>query len=391
VSPKRGQASRETFAVTARDPNTAARTGRLITPHGEVRTPVFMPVGTQGTVKGLTPEELRQIGIEILLGNVYHLSLRPGQDALEAAGGLHCFMAWDRPILTDSGGYQVFSLADLRRVDDEGVTFSSPVDGGRIHRLTPESVMEFQERIGVDVRIPLDECPPLPADRSRLEAAVRRTTDWAGRSRKRFLEGRGEGVPPPLLFGIVQGGLDLELRRQAFEQLAPMGFDGYCLGGFAVGEPREAMMEILPETAALLPEDRPRCLMGVGEPLDLIEGVMAGIDLFDCVVPTRHARNGTAYTWAGRLNLRNARFAQERGPIDPDCRCEVCNTYSRMYLRHLFEAREMLGPRLLSYHNLWFYSTLMAEIRRAVSAGRLEALRKRLAPVYDKRLEQIAE
>lgn len=393
------------FEVTARDSTTQARAGILSTAHGVVHTPAFMPVGTQGTVKTLSVKDLRACGIEIVLSNVYHLSLRPGQSVLKAAGGLHRFMAWDGPILTDSGGYQVFSLASLRKVTDEGVIFSSHVDGA-IHHLTPENVIQFQLGLGSDIVIPLDECVRFPCERNEAEEAVRRTTLWAQRSRREFLgrvgASQGSGMrsqesrdsqlltPAPLLFGIVQGATYLDLRRRALEELVPLEFDGHCLGGFCVGEPRELMFEMLPQVAETLPSDRPRYLMGVGEPLDVVEAVSCGIDLFDCVVPTRHGRNGLAYTWTGRLNLRQAAYSTDPRPLDSDCPCEVCQTYSRMYIRHLLQAQEILGLRLLSFHNVWFYSTLMQRIRQAIEGKdpTLKELHARLAEVYQHSLQE---
>ncbi len=388
------------FQVLAKDPRSRARVGRLATPHGIVETPVFMPVGTQGTVKGLTVSDLKACGAQMILGNVYHLSLRPGQKILEAAGGLHRFMAWDGPILTDSGGYQVFSLADLRKVTDDGVVFSSHIDGA-VHRLTPENVIEFQRAIGSDVVIPLDECVRYPCERQEAEEALTRTMKWAVRSKEQFRVSSSEfrvqqpstrpvprapGPLPcitrPLLFGIIQGATYPDLRRSAIEQAVPVGFDGHALGGFAVGEPRELMFELLAETAASLPEEKPRYLMGVGEPLDLIEAVIQGVDMFDCVVPTRHGRNGLAYTWGGRLNLRNAAHAADPRPVDLDCGCETCRTYSRMYIKHLFQTQELLGLRLLSFHNLWFYGKLMTAIRQAVAEGKIYELHNRLKAVY---------
>ena len=387
------------FQVTARDPGSQARVGLLTTPHGVVNTPTFMPVGTQGTVKTLTVQDLKTCGVEILLSNVYHLSLRPGQKILEEAGGLHQFMAWDRPILTDSGGYQVFSLASLRKVTDEGVTFSSHVDGA-LHHLTPENVVDFQLAVGSDIVIPLDECVRYPCERLEAEEAMARTTQWARRSKRSFEEGQGargerQGIslaprpwsPAPLLFGIVQGATYPELRRQAVERLLPLQLDGYCVGGLSVGEPRELMMELLAPTAGALPVDQPRYLMGVGEPLDLIEAVLCGVDMFDCVVPTRHGRNGLAYTWAGRMNLRHAAYAMDRRPLDSECGCEVCRTYSRMYVRHLFQVQEILALRLLSFHNVWFTCQLMSRIRQAIAESTLKELQRRISAVYQPTVE----
>jgi queuine tRNA-ribosyltransferase len=344
-----------------------------------------MPVGTQGTVKTLTPQDLKACGVQILLSNVYHLSLRPGLKILQKAGGLHRFMAWDGPILTDSGGYQVFSLAAKRRIKEEGVTFASHVDGSS-HSLTPESVIQFELGIGVDIAVPLDHCVQYPCERAEAEEALERTTRWAQRSKREFTSfphpdplpsgERGKGEGKPLLFGIVQGATYPELRRRSAQQLTGIGFDGYCLGGFSVGEPKVLVNELLPAAAENLPENQPRYLMGMGEPMDLLEAVEQGVDLFDCVIPTRHGRNGVAYTSEGKLNLKNAVHAEDPRPLDPACRCEVCRTHSRMYIRHLFQAQEILGLRLLSFHNLWFYSTLMSEIRRAVEENRLSSLKK---------------
>ena len=411
---ERGQAAQTPFQVTAKDAGSRARCGLLQTAHGAVHTPAFMPVGTQGTVKTLTVQDLKACGVEIVLGNVYHLSLRPGREILERAGGLHKFMAWDGPLLTDSGGYQLFSLAAKCRVREEGASFASHVDGS-LHTLTPEGVIAFQVGIGVDIAVPLDQCVPYPCERAQAQEALERTTRWAERSKQEFTlrqacpepagllrpaqddrpsrrtQGdrgktvRGERVEPrtvPLLFGIVQGATYPDLRRQAAERLLAIGFDGYCLGGFSVGEPRGLTYELLPAAAEMLPQDRARYLMGVGEPMDLVEAVEHGVDLFDCVVPTRHGRNGVAYTSEGRLNLRNAVHAADSGSLDPRCRCEVCRTYSRLYLRHLFQAQEILGLRLLSYHNVWFYSRLMAEIRAAIAAGGLKEIRSRIAAAY---------
>ena len=373
------------FEVIAQDSKTKARIGRLRIPHDPVNTPTFMPVGTQGTVKTLTVQDLKACGIEMILGNVYHLSLRPGQEILEAAGGLHRFMGWDGGILTDSGGYQVFSLSEKAKVKvrEDGVEFSSPTDGSR-HTLTPEGVVQFQMAIGSDVVIPLDHCVSYPCERPQAEEALERTTQWARRSKQAF------PLEAPLLFGIVQGASYPDLRRQAAERLREIGFDGYAIGGFSVGEPKGLLFDLLPGVTQNLPLDKPRYLMGMGEPLDLVEGVEAGIDLFDCVIPTRHGRNGVAYTWGGRLNLRNAVFARDPKPLDPDCACEACRTYSRMYIRHLFQAQELLGLRLLSFHNIWFYSTLMSNIRQAIANGKLKQLHARLAASYQPNLEGVA-
>ncbi|MBI3332876.1 MAG: tRNA guanosine(34) transglycosylase Tgt [Candidatus Omnitrophica bacterium] len=381
------------FELLARDPHGSARVGVLRTPHGIVNTPAFMPVGTQGTVKTLTVQDLKACGVEMVLSNVYHLSLRPGQKVLEAAGGLHRFMAWEGPILTDSGGYQVFSLATLRKITDAGVIFSSHVDGA-IHELTPERVIEFQWAIGSDVVIPLDECVRYPCEREEAQAALSRTANWAARSKETFKNLTGSdpaGSDPkrPLLFGIVQGATYPDLRRLAAQELVSMELDGYCLGGFSVGEPRGLLFELLPAVTGFLPQDHPRYLMGMGEPLDIVEAVENGVDLFDCVVPTRHGRNGLAYTWGGRLNLRHAAHATDPRPLDESCECETCRTYSRMYIRHLFQTQEILGLRLLSFHNVWFYSKLMSMIRRAIAGEGLKGLRARLAAAYQPTVEEM--
>ncbi len=392
------------FGIVARETGSQARVGRLTTPHGVVNTPCFMPVGTQGTVKTLTVQDLKRCGVEMVLANVYHLSLRPGQEILEAAGGLHRFMAWDGPILTDSGGYQVFSLASLRKVTDEGVVFSNHVDGA-IHHLTPEGVIQFQFAIGSDLIMPLDECVRYPCERTEAEVALARTTQWAKRSKRAFalrqaqgerygavrgelVEPRTDSAPGPLLFGIVQGATYPDLRRQAVEELLGIGFDGYAIGGLSVGEPKTLTFELLQPLVQALPAERPRYLMGVGEPLDLVEAVGVGVDLFDCVVPTRHGRNGLAYTWEGRLNLRHAEFATDSKPLDSSCGCEVCGTYSRMYIRHLFQTQEILGPRLLSFHNVWFYSSMMEQIRRAVREDRLRELRAQVKEAVQPTLKE---
>jgi queuine tRNA-ribosyltransferase len=347
-----------------------ARLGRMTTPHGEVATPAFMPVGTQGTVKAVTPEDLVQCGAEILLCNTYHLYLRPGHELVRDLGGLHRFMHWDGPILTDSGGFQVFSLSALRRIADEGVTFRSHLDGS-LHLLTPEKSMEIQAALGSDVAMALDECPPLPADRETVERAVVRTTSWAARSREAY---RGPGA----VFGIVQGGPYPDLRERSAADLLRLDFPGYAIGGVSVGEPPEAIAEVARATSALLPADRPRYLMGVGRPRDLVESVAAGCDLHDCVMPTRNARNGTLFTSEGRVNIKREEYRRDGGPLDPRCSCETCRNYSRAYLRHLFVANEILASRLHTIHNLAYYLGLMARMRAAIAAGTFETLRRRI-------------
>ena len=375
-------ASDNPFRVCVTDPSSRARAGRLRTAHGMIETPVFMPVGTQATVKTTTPGELREAGATMILANVYHLMQRPGAEVLAAAGGLHRFMGWDGGILTDSGGFQVFSLSQLRKVSDEGVLFQSPIDGAK-HHLTPESVMRFQRLLGSDVIVPLDECVRYPCERPEAERALARTQLWAERSKRGLtpLEG-SDPFRAQLLFGIVQGATYPDLRRRAVEGLQPLGFDGYAIGGLSVGEPRALMLEALEATTPALPADRPRYLMGVGEPLDLVDAVLAGVDLFDCVIPTRHGRNGVAYTWAGRFHLRNAVHRLDQRPLDPSCACPACRHHSRSYLHHLFRAQEILGLRLLTLHNLWFYAELMRTVRAAVSGKALLPLRARLATAY---------
>lgn len=345
-----------------------ARRGRLATAHGEIATPAFMPVGTQGTVKGVTPGELRECGVEIVLSNTYHLDLRPGAEIVAELGGLHRFMGWDGPILTDSGGFQVFSLASLRRVEESGVTFRSHLDGSE-RVLTPERSMEVQSALGSDVAMVLDECPPLPSPREAVEAAVSRTTRWARRSREAY---RGPGVP----FGIVQGGPWEDLRERSALEIVDLDFPGYAIGGVSVGEAPGEIARVAFMTAPMLPEDRPRYLMGVGRPLDLVEAVAAGIDLFDCVMPTRNARNGTLFTSAGRMNVKREAYRRDPGPIDPLCPCPACRSFSRAYLRHLFLAKELLAPRLLTLHNLTYYQGLMKRMREAIAAGTFDAFRE---------------
>jgi queuine tRNA-ribosyltransferase len=326
-----------------------------------------MPVGTAGAVKAVTTGELRAVGTTILLGNTYHLYLRPGHAVVRELGGLHRFMNWDGPILTDSGGFQVFSLEGLRKIDDEGVRFRSHLDGST-HLLTPEISMEIQAALGSDVAMAFDECPPLPSPREAIEAAVERTTRWARRCREAW---RGDGA----LFGIVQGGPHADLRERSASELIALDFPGYAVGGVSVGEPPEAIATAARTSAAMLPEDRPRYLMGVGRPEDLVEGVAAGIDLFDCVMPTRNARNGQLFTSEGKINIKNEGYRTDPRPLDPACACETCRGYSRAYLRHLYVSKEILAARLHTIHNLAYYLGLMAGIRRAVDEGRFEAFR----------------
>lgn len=347
----------------------AARLGRLYTPHGVVDTPVFMPVGTQGTVKAMTPEELRALGAQMILGNTYHLYLRPGETIIREAGGLHQFIHWDGPILTDSGGYQVFSLAPLRRLTAEGVIFRSHLDGSE-HLFTPEKVVTLQEALGSDIAMVLDECPPYPASRAEVAAAVARTTAWAARS-------LAAQTAAQALFGIVQGGVYRDLREQSARELVALDFPGYAIGGLSVGEPKELMYQVLDWTVPLLPPEKPRYLMGVGHPDDIIEAVARGVDMFDCVLPTRLGRHGGALTPFGRLNIRNACYARDFGPLVPGCDCYACRNYSRAYLHHLVRAGEILGLRLLTTHNLHFLLKLTTEIRAAIARGELGSLRAR--------------
>jgi len=336
-----------------------AREGLLATPHGLVETPVFMPVGTAGTVKGLTPEMVREAGAQIILGNTYHLALRPGDELIRELGGLHKFMNWPGPILTDSGGYQVFSLASQVTLTDEGARFRSHIDGAPLE-LTPERAVEIQENLGSDIAMVLDECPPSAAAPEVMQGAVRRSILWAERCK------RHHSRPDQALFAIVQGGLDLGLRAECARELIAMDFPGYALGGFSVGESPREMHTLLPDCAALLPEEKPRYLMGVGRPEDLLAGIAAGIDMFDCVMPTRNGRNALAFTMDGPIRLRNARHRRDPAPVESSCACYCCANYSRAYLHHLFAADEMLGPTLLSLHNVAFYLRLMRDSRSAI-------------------------
>jgi queuine tRNA-ribosyltransferase len=343
----------------------AARRGRLHTPHGIVETPVFMPVGTQATVKGLTPQQVREAGAQIILGNTYHLTLRPGDDVIAELGGLHRFMAWDGPILTDSGGFQIYSLAPTRKIDDRAAVFRSHIDGTLVD-LTPERAVAIQENLGSDIAMCLDECPPHETPPEYLRVAVERTLRWAERCRTAHRRA------DQALFAIVQGGMDLDLRAHCARELTAMDFPGYALGGFSVGETAAQMVAALGPTAALLPADRPRYLMGVGRPADILAGVRAGIDMFDCVLPTRNGRNASAFTDEGEIRLRNACHKRDPRPLESGCPCHVCRHFSRAYLHHLFLAKEMLGPTLLSLHNVAFYCRLLAAIRQAIEARRLD-------------------
>ena len=346
-----------------------ARRGRFHTAHGPIETPVFMPVGTQATVKGLVAEELIETGAQIILSNTYHLYLRPGADVIKKLGGLHKFMNWQRPILTDSGGFQVFSLSGLRKITDEGVVFQSHLDGSK-HMFTPELAMSVQEALGSDIAMVLDECPKLPCKDDELKSAVDRTLLWAKRSMD------SHSRKDQALFGIVQGGLNKEMRIMCAKKLVEMGFPGYAIGGLSVGESRTQMLETLKITEPHLPKDKPRYLMGVGAPSDLVEAVHLGVDMFDCVMPTRNARNGSLFTQSGKLVIKNSRYSDDPFPVEPDCDCYTCRHYSRAYLRHLYLAKEILSAKLNTIHNLRYIDRLMYRMRKAIEKGNFEAFRK---------------
>ena len=362
----------------------AARAGVLHTAHGEVPTPVFMPVGTAGTVKAMTADAVRATGARMVLGNTYHLMLRPGAERIARLGGLHRFMDWHGPILTDSGGFQVMSLSGLRKMDADGVTFQSHVDGSR-HRLTPERSVEIQHLLGADVTMCFDECTPFPATHEQAATSMRLSMRWAARSREAFVPRAGHG-----LFGIVQGSVFPDLRAESVAALTDIGFEGYAVGGLAVGEGQEAMFTTLECTTPLLPADKPRYLMGVGTPSDLIGAVRRGIDMFDCVMPTRSGRTGRAYTRGGVINIRNARHAEDNRPLDPGCACPACRGHSRAYLHHLFKANEMLGPMLLTWHNIQYYQDLMAELRAGILAGDLAGTAARIEAGWQAEKENAA-
>ena len=365
------------FQITAADGQ--ARTGVLSTPHGDIETPVFMPVGTAAAVKSLTPVEIEASGANMILANTYHLMLRPGEELVQRAGGLHDFMSWPGAILTDSGGYQVFSLSERRKIDDDGVTFRSHVDGSR-HRLTPERTMEVEQALGADVAMILDECPPGGTSKEVVAKAVRRTSAWA----RRCLAAHDR--PDQALFGIVQGGTFMDLRLDHAAELAGLGFDGLALGGLSVGEPKEEMSEVIAEVTPKLPADRPRYLMGVGTEEDILEGIAAGVDMFDCVLPTRNARNGQVFTSEGRLVIKNAKHREDSRPLDESCTCYTCRTFDRRYLRHLYVVGDILVHRLLSLHNLHHYGRLTAGARAAIAAGELESYRKHVVEAVSRRV-----
>jgi len=352
------------FELTKKDPFSKARLGKIETAHGSFTTPAFLPVGTQGTIKSLTPEELVEIGVEVILGNTYHLYLRPGHETIGKLGGLHKFIHWDRPILTDSGGYQVYSLGGLRKISEEGVTFQSHLDGS-LHLLTPERVMEIQKILGTDIAMVLDECVPYPSSYDYVKASTSLTTRWA----RRCLQMRQE--EGPAFFAIVQGGMYRDLREESARSLVGMDFEGYAVGGLSVGEPKSMMLDVLEWTTSLLPENAPRYLMGVGAPEDILGAVMLGIDLFDCVLPTRNARNGTLFTHSGKISIKQAQYMEDGRPIDENCLCYTCRHYSRAYLRHLYLANEILSSRLNTIHNLFYYMNFMKRIQEAIRENRL--------------------
>ena len=362
-------APRFDYSIAATDG--AARTGTIRIRRGDIRTPAFMPVGTAATVKAMKPETVRRTGADIILGNTYHLMLRPGAERVARLGGLHKFMNWHRPILTDSGGYQVMSLSDLRKLTEEGVEFRSHIDGSK-HMLTPERSMEVQRLLGSDIVMAFDECPRADQPRDAIARSMEMSMRWARRSRDGFDAG-GDHAENAALFGIQQGALDEDLRRYSADALTDIGFDGYAIGGLAVGEGQEAMFATLDFAPGQLPQDRPRYLMGVGKPDDLVGAVERGVDMFDCVLPSRSGRNGQAFTWNGALNLRNARFAEDQEPLDPRCPCDTCGTYSRAYLHHLVKAGEILGAMLMTEHNIAFYQHLMQTMRDAIAEGRFAA------------------
>ena len=370
------------FRLLKTGSQTKARLGELVTPHGVVPTPVFLPVASQGAVKTLTPQEVKELGISMVLANTYHLYLRPGIGVIERAGGLHNFMGWDKAILTDSGGYQIFSLARLRQVSDEGVVFRSHIDGSE-HRLTPELIMQFQESLGADIIMALDECPPHDEDLKRVKQATERTHRWAERCQK------AQKRRDQALYAIVQGGVFPELRRQSAEFLTSLDFPGYAIGGLSLGEPKNLTFAMIEETVALLPEDKPRYLMGVGSPEDIVEAVARGCDIFDCALPTRVARNGALFTWEGRRNIRNASFSQMEQPIVDGCGCYTCRSFSAAYLHHLFSCEELLAYRLATIHNLSFMMSLMDKIKSAIGDGTFVTFKDSFFKNYQPTDEQI--
>lgn len=364
------------YRLIAQDPETGARAGEFVTPHGVIPTPVFMPVGTQATVKAMSPDELKRIGAKIILSNTYHLFLRPGPDLIAKAGGLHGFMNWDRPILTDSGGFQVFSLAGINKIMDDGVEFQSHLDGTR-YLMTPELATQVQEKLGADIAMCFDQCVKLPCSREQAQAAVQRTLRWAARCKAAHTRA-GQAQ-----FGIVQGALFDDLRAACAEELARMDFPGYAIGGLSVGESHAEMYRCLDALMPRLPERKPRYLMGVGHPANLIEGIARGIDMFDCVLPTRNGRTGTVFTHEGKMNVKNRRYAEDFSPIDPECDCYACRNFTRAYVRHLYRAGEILAVRLLSWHNIHFLVRLAAGARQAIVEGRFGAYRREFMTRYE--------
>ena len=365
------------FEIIKKDSQSNARLGKLQTPRGIIETPVFMPVGTQGTVKTFSSGELADMGSSIILSNTYHLYLRPGPEIMQKAGGLHKFMNWPKPILTDSGGYQVFSLARLRKLSHQGVDFQSHIDG-KTYSFTPENVMEFQQILGSDIIMPLDECSPYPCEYNYACNSVSLTVEWASRSR---IKHPAEKDAQQALFGIIQGSTFQDLRKECLERLLEIDFPGYAFGGLSVGEPIDLMHEVIGYTAPQMPEDKPRYLMGSGTPDDIIRSIEQGMDMFDCVLPTRNGRTGTAFTSTGRVVIRNARHKDDFGPLDPECDCLACRDYSRAYLRHLHIADEILGLRLISYHNVYFYIKLLGKIRKAIEENTFQELKRKITSI----------
>lgn len=370
------------FSVDKRDNKTAARAGTLELAHGKILTPVFMPVGTQATVKTLSPQELEQIGCQIILANTYHLYLRPGSELIELAGGLHRFCAWQKPILTDSGGYQLFSLAELNNIKPEGVYFKSHFDGS-YHTFTPEKVIQIQRSFGSDIMMVLDECLPYPCSLQRANESNKLTICWASRSKQEFEKDKPLFGVEQVLFAIVQGSTYEQVRKESALALVELDFPGYAIGGLSVGEPKQAMFEMTEVCTSILPHDKPRYLMGVGKPEDLVRCIALGIDMFDCVMPTRNGRKGTVFTWRGPLIVKNATFTEDFAPIDEQCQCYACRNFSRAYIRHLFKAEEILGMRLASLHNLYFYLELISNARQAILENRYEAWMKEFFNTYN--------
>ncbi|HPL82753.1 MAG TPA: tRNA guanosine(34) transglycosylase Tgt [Candidatus Omnitrophota bacterium] len=370
------------FRLIQEDKDSKARLGKLITSHGEIETPCFMPVGTHATVKGLYPRDVADAGAQIMLSNTYHVFLRPGMEVIRKAGGLHKFMSWDKPILTDSGGYQVFSLALLRKISDKGVEFQSHIDGSK-HFLTPEDVMDIERDLGSDIIMPLDECSHYPCTRDHAETAMKRTINWAKRSYQHKEEGKGGPTKKQFLFGIVQGATYEDLRDICAKELTAINFDGYAIGGVSVGEPSNLIYNILGNTALLLPREKPRYAMGIGYPEDILEAVERGVDMFDCVVPTRYGRNGTAFTSTGKIKIGNAPYTEDFKVLDEKCSCYTCKNFSRAYIRHLFNAQEMLGLTLLSLHNVYFFLDLARKIRESIKNNQFSEFKKDFLANYN--------